>query len=101
MKLTELQKKITPGPLKIPIPFSPDLIGVEREDGSRKLVAQTHGSNMQYDAAYLAHCANQMPKVINMLQRMVDETSGGGTPCLLTLEHARAAIAAAEEVEEI
>jgi hypothetical protein len=27
-----------------------------------------------------------------MLRRMVDETSGGGVPCLLTLEHARAAI---------
>jgi hypothetical protein len=32
------------------------------------------------------------PSVLTMLRRMVDETSGGGVPCLLTLEHARAAI---------
>ena len=32
-----------------------------------------------------------------MLQRMVDETAGGGTPCLLTLEHARAALAKAKD----
>jgi len=33
------------------------------------------------------------PSVLTMLRRMVEETSGGGVPCLLTLEHARAAIA--------
>ena len=32
------------------------------------------------------------PDLLNMLQRMVDETSGGGKPCLLTLEQARAAL---------
>lgn len=32
------------------------------------------------------------PDLLNMLQRLLDETSGGGVPCLLTLEHARAAI---------
>lgn len=35
------------------------------------------------------------PDLLNMLQRMLDETSGGGVPCLLTLEHARNAIAKA------
>ena len=28
----------------------------------------------------------------NMLQRMVDETAGGHTPCLCTMEHARNAL---------
>lgn len=36
------------------------------------------------------------PDLLNMLQRMVDETAGGGTPCLLTLEHARAELAKAK-----
>ena len=35
------------------------------------------------------------PGLLNMLQRMVDETSGGHPPCLLTLEQARAEIAKA------
>jgi len=35
------------------------------------------------------------PELLNMLQRMTDETNGGGIPCLLTLEQARAAIAKA------
>jgi hypothetical protein len=36
------------------------------------------------------------PDLLNMLQRMFDETAGGGEPCLLTLEQARAAIANAK-----
>ncbi len=36
------------------------------------------------------------PELLNMLQRMVDETGGGSSPCLLTSEHARAAIAKAK-----
>ena len=32
------------------------------------------------------------PKIDTMLQRMLDETADGGTPCALTLEHARAAL---------
>ena len=38
-----------------------------------------------------------VPSVLTMLRRMVDETSGGGVPCLLTLEQARAAILNAEK----
>lgn len=40
---------------------------------------------------------NITPKVETMLQRMIDETAGGGTPCLLTLEHARQALEASEK----
>jgi hypothetical protein len=36
------------------------------------------------------------PSLLTMLRRMLDETSGGGAPCPLTLEHARQAIAKAE-----
>ena len=36
------------------------------------------------------------PSLLNMLQRMLDETSGGGRPCLCTLEHARNALAQAK-----
>lgn len=39
------------------------------------------------------------PDLLNMLQRMLDETSGGGVPCLLTLEHARNAITKAQGKE--
>lgn len=35
------------------------------------------------------------PELLNMLQRMIDETGGGCAPCELTREHARAAIAKA------
>jgi hypothetical protein len=35
---------------------------------------------------------NTTPRTFTMLQRMIDETANGGTPCLLTLEHARQAI---------
>ena len=35
------------------------------------------------------------PDLLNMLRRMADETAGGGVPCLLTLEQARAAISKA------
>lgn len=36
------------------------------------------------------------PNVLTMLRRIVEETSGGGVPCLLTLEQARAALASEE-----
>lgn len=35
-----------------------------------------------------------------MLQRMIDETANGGTPCPLTMEHARLAITEAEKEKE-
>ena len=41
------------------------------------------------------------PDLLNMLQRMADETAGGFPPCLLTLEQARAAIAKAEGKERV
>lgn len=37
------------------------------------------------------------PKLHTMLQRMIDETADGGTPCLLTLEHARQALEEADK----
>jgi hypothetical protein len=38
------------------------------------------------------------PDLLNMLQRMVDESSGDSKPCLLTLEHARAALSKAQSL---
>lgn len=35
---------------------------------------------------------NTTPRTFTMLQRMIDETSNGATPCLLTREHATQAI---------
>lgn len=37
---------------------------------------------------------NTTPRTFTMLQRMIDETAGGGTPCPLTLEQARQALEA-------
>jgi hypothetical protein len=51
-----------------------------------------HSTQAEADARLIA----AVPDLLNMLQRMVDETAGGGVPCLLTLEQARAVIRKAE-----
>lgn len=41
------------------------------------------------------HLIAAAPLLLTMLQRMIDETFGGATPCLLTHEQARNAVAKA------
>ena len=40
----------------------------------------------------LLNMLQRMVDLVQHVQRMIDETGGGGSPCLLTLEQARAAI---------
>ena len=53
----------TPGPWEIP--YSPDLIGIVRADGSRKLIAQTHGENFAANARLIAAA----PELLAALER--------------------------------
>lgn len=48
------------------------------------------------DADANARLIAAAPDLLNMLERMVAETTGGFAPCLLTLEHARNALAKAK-----
>lgn len=41
------------------------------------------------------------PCLHHMLQRMIDETSGGAAPCLLTLAHARTVITRVDAYKEV
>lgn len=114
MKLTELQKKITPGPYepmamtKTDVPKGteddPLLCGVkvceQRSDGKTTIVFLCgQGIQSAYDAAYLAHCANQLPKVVVALNDALSD------PGMIWADDIRSAalcaIAAAEEVEGI
>jgi hypothetical protein len=71
---TENAVKFTPGPVVRWQGFDAD---------GYVVIESTHGKAATRSAA---------PDLLNMLQRMIDETTGGFTPCALTLEHARAAI---------
>ena len=60
-------------------------------DNGRLVLAVVRGLGTEAGNAN-ARLIAASPDLLNMLQRMVDETSGGGEPCLLTLEQARAAL---------
>jgi len=77
----------TPGPWEVEHPTDRPHPVVTAADGSRVAEVQ-----YEHDARLIAAA----PSLLNMLQRMVDETAGGGRPCLCTLEHARNALAQAK-----
>jgi len=99
-------QKHTPGPWKFKVfratedTFNHCIIANARYDGRFVEVARVFtisddgiaGSESSINARLIAAA----PDLLNMLQRMADETAGGFPPCLLTLEQARAAIAKAK-----
>ena len=76
---------ITPGPWNVEGPY----IVAPKTGTVAKVWEPDSGYGYAADNARLIAAA---PDLLNMLQRMVDETGGGAAPCLLTLEHARAAL---------
>jgi hypothetical protein len=109
----------TPGPWysMILVASGPEDVDGLREDDGAIMVTQDDGTEDEdyvSDIAYVvgrhvnapkrtdeeieanARLIAAAPSLLNMLQRMVDETAGGGRPCLCTLEHARNALAQAK-----
>jgi hypothetical protein len=67
------------------------------QDGRRIAFVYSEGSKYSIENAEAnARLIAAAPALLNMLQRMLDETAGGGRPCLCTLEHARNALAKAK-----
>lgn len=88
-----MKTKNTPGPWSVD----------RYSTGNSRRIVVNGTSGMVADLDWNSHAENDAnarliaaaPELLNMLQRMYDETNGGGTPCLLTLEHAVVAIAKA------
>lgn len=82
----------TPGPWNVERPYGETGLYIVAPNTGiiAKVWEPDSGYGYASDNARLIAAA---PDLLNMLQRMVDETSGGAAPCPLTLEHARAALA--------
>jgi hypothetical protein len=84
----------TPGPWTVELPYGEPGVYITAADPRRtnplicKLIDQAQAPEGKANALLIAAA----PSLLNMLQRMVDETNGGGKPCLCTLEHAKNAI---------
>ena len=98
MKLKELMEKITPGPYDI-----------YKAGGCQAVVSNEAGKDVavayrgEEDAAYLAHCANHLPKVLEALKSLVsqEDWQGEHVDPASPVGKAFATIAAAEEVDGI
>lgn len=89
MKTTETTTQHTPGPWLAGQTITAADPG--RAPGSYERITIASRVNNMANARLIAAA----PELLNMLQRMIDETGGGCAPCELTREHARAAIAKA------
>lgn len=120
MKLKELLEKITPGRHYVGAPIrNSDTIGINvqhDEDGGEsfeetiaEVLPSSRDGNQQADAAYLAHCANHLPKAVEALReadRLLRLLHGTAPKfimdeCAMAFDKIPEALAAAEEVEGI
>ena len=109
MKSISIQKH-TPGPWTVVKPQYENKKGVfasiytnpATEKGFRTCEFDIRADGYQNSHAEAnARLIAAAPDLLNMLQRMIDESEDCGRPFLLTLEHARAAIAKAEGKERV
>ena len=70
------------------IPFSHDLVGIERADGTRQLIAQTHGENFEANARLISAA----PELLAALENILAANPDLAEVC----DEARAAIAKAK-----
>jgi hypothetical protein len=120
MKLTELMAGITPGKRYVGAPIrSGDTLGVNvqhNEDGGEsyeetiaEVLPSTKEGQQKADAAYLAHCANHLPKLVEAFREIMEINNESPSACRKRMGTRRGnsiavasrALAAAQEVEGV
>ena len=94
--MNEQKQKHTPGPWKAEkLGYDGFRITYNHKDGIKRYLCHGHEEKNAALIAAAPDLLNMLQRMVDLVQhvqRMIDETGGGGSPCLLTLEQARAAI---------